>query len=345
MTQVPLAPPPPSGNGGFDRWIWLLWSRLTRSGQILWSTIDKSGSDLIDLATRNHADLQNHNTTDYYHLTQANHTDLTDGGATTLHTHIHNTQTGLQGGVANEYYHLSSTQLSDLTGAAYITLNHLATTLTNERHLAVGTGLSLTDGGAGGALTINQTAFVGDSGTGGLIGAVPAPAAGDGAAARYLAADGIWRDPGTTGTISHNNLADLEGGIATNIFESTAFESTAFQTEGVTEYFHVLEVDYDNLQRQKTVLATAVDTQLDDTSGLIYVTASGKTISLPELTQERVGQTWTIVQDCFGFVIVQPKPATTDTILLPENEPDIRLDDLGSTLTLKALSLAYWIVI
>lgn len=87
MSQNPLSPPPPSGNGGFDRWMYLLWRRLTQAGQILWGTIDKSGSNLTDIETRNHADLQNHNTTDYYHLTQANHADLTDGGDTTLHTH------------------------------------------------------------------------------------------------------------------------------------------------------------------------------------------------------------------------------------------------------------------
>jgi hypothetical protein len=341
MTQVPLAPPPPTG-GPIDGWLYLLWRRLTQAGQILWGSIDTSGSNLTDITTRNHVDLQNHNTTDYYHLTQANHTDLTDGGATTLHKHDHSLQDNLN---TTNYNHLTTTEKSDLLGGTLITLDHSNASLTGERALAVSTGLSLTDTGAGAALTVNQVSFVGDSGSGGFIGAVPAPAIGDGAAARYLAADGAWRDPGTAGTIYHNNLVDLEGGIATNIFEATAFESTAFQTSGVTEYFHVLEVDYDNLQRQKTVLATAVNTQLDDTSGLIYVTASGKTISLPELTQVRIGQTWTIVQNCFGFVIIQPKPATTDAILLPENEPDIRLDDLGSTLTLKALSLSYWIVI
>jgi hypothetical protein len=38
-------------------------------------------------AVGDHALLSNLNSTDYTHLTAANHTDLTDGGATTLHTH------------------------------------------------------------------------------------------------------------------------------------------------------------------------------------------------------------------------------------------------------------------
>jgi hypothetical protein len=67
--------------------MYLLWRRLTQAGQVLWGSLDFSGSNITDLETRNHVDLQNHNTTDYFHLTQANHTDLTDGGDSTLHYH------------------------------------------------------------------------------------------------------------------------------------------------------------------------------------------------------------------------------------------------------------------
>jgi len=38
MSQVPLAPPPPTG-GPLDSWLYLLWRRLTQAGQILWATI------------------------------------------------------------------------------------------------------------------------------------------------------------------------------------------------------------------------------------------------------------------------------------------------------------------
>ncbi len=38
MTQVPLAPPPPTG-GPLDGWLYLLWRRLTQAGQILWESI------------------------------------------------------------------------------------------------------------------------------------------------------------------------------------------------------------------------------------------------------------------------------------------------------------------
>lgn len=38
MSQVPLAPPPPTG-GPLDSWLYLLWRRLTQAGQILWASI------------------------------------------------------------------------------------------------------------------------------------------------------------------------------------------------------------------------------------------------------------------------------------------------------------------
>lgn len=94
MAQNPLPPPPPSG-GVLDGWLYLLWRRLTQAGQILWDSIDFSGSNITDIATRDHADLQNLNTASYSHLTAAQVTDLTDGGATTLHTHATGGGSGL----------------------------------------------------------------------------------------------------------------------------------------------------------------------------------------------------------------------------------------------------------
>lgn len=87
MTQVPLAPPPPTKEPILDRWLWLLWRRLNQAGQVLWTSLDLSGSNLTDIGTRNHADLQNINTASYTHLTSTNATDLTDGGDSTLHYH------------------------------------------------------------------------------------------------------------------------------------------------------------------------------------------------------------------------------------------------------------------
>jgi hypothetical protein len=55
-----------------------------------------------------------------------------------------------------------------------------------------------------GAPILSQTFYdpvmVGDSGSGGLAGNVPAPAAGDAAAGKFLRADGTWDAPGSGGT-------------------------------------------------------------------------------------------------------------------------------------------------
>jgi hypothetical protein len=63
-----------------------------------------------------------------------------------------------------------------------------------------GTAPIVSSGGATPAISINT--FVGDSGSGGLRGAVPAPAAGDAAANKYLKADGTWNSvPTSTGDV------------------------------------------------------------------------------------------------------------------------------------------------
>ncbi len=87
MTIPALPPPPQTKEPALDGWLYLIWKKLTAAGQILWASLDFTGSNLTDLATRNHADLQNINTATYTHLSATDHTDLTDGGTTSLHRH------------------------------------------------------------------------------------------------------------------------------------------------------------------------------------------------------------------------------------------------------------------
>lgn len=60
------------------------------------------------------------------------------------------------------------------------------------------------------------TAFVGDSGTGGAMGLVPAPAAGDAAAGKYLKADGTWTAVSGSGDGTTNNVISTPTTISTD---------------------------------------------------------------------------------------------------------------------------------
>lgn len=208
-----------------------------------------------------------------------------------------------------------------------------------DKSLTVSSGLNKVDNGTN--INFNLVPFVGDSGTGGVIGAVPAPVAGDGAARRYLSADGTWRDPTTSGIINHNNLTDLDGGIATGVFEITAFESTAFQ-QGIVQYYHLTKPDYDYIVNQQSILSTAINTTLDDDAYTVLVTVSAKTITLPEAQPSRYGRSWTIIQNCNGYVDVAPQP--TDEIILAGGSDTIRLTQIGSNVTLRCVSINQWVI-
>jgi hypothetical protein len=64
---------------------------------------------------------------------------------------------------------------------------------------------------SGSALQISN--FTGDSGAGGAVGLVPAPASGDAAAAKFLKADGTWQVPagggGGSGTVNSGTAGQL----------------------------------------------------------------------------------------------------------------------------------------
>ena len=153
MSQVPLAPPPPTKEPIFDRWVYLLWKRLTATGQILWSGLSFTGSNLTDIETRNHADLQNLNTASYTHLTATNHTDLTDAGDSTLHYHASDRDSA----------NFSGTNWTDLTDAGLTTLHAHAgattqdfsmKTLTISDTKLMATTTTFTDGAAAAAGTL-----------------------------------------------------------------------------------------------------------------------------------------------------------------------------------------------
>ena len=64
--------------------------------------------------------------------------------------------------------------------------------------------------------------MVGDSGAGGTKGLVPAPAAGDAAAAKYLKADGTWATVSASGAVATDTIWDAKGDLAGGTGANTA---------------------------------------------------------------------------------------------------------------------------
>jgi len=77
--------------------------------------------------------------------------------------------------------------------------------------------------------------LVGDSGAGGVHGLVPAPAAGDAAAGKFLKADGVWTvPPSATGHIYYDALVAPAGGDYTSVAAAFAGGATSvFVRDGV----------------------------------------------------------------------------------------------------------------
>jgi hypothetical protein len=368
--------PPKKTDGRFDDWLFRFWKYVNEVGGAA------GGNVVINPALIDHSQLANLNSNNYAHLTEFEVQSLTGGNNTILHTHDalsnHEQLSGLLGGAVSghyhltssqsdgltsgsatalhkhdhaaqdnlnstSYHHLTSTERSNLLGAQYLLLSNSAS-LTDDRAVAFSTGLSATDAGAGSTYTLNLDTFVGDSGTGGAEGGVPAPAAGDGTAEgnrKYLCADGTWRSPSFAGDTTHNILTGIQGGLVTGIFQTGVFQTGVFQI-GVVEYYHINSSQYEDINRQYLVTTVSVDTTMTDSYGTYIVDTSAVTLTLPQANAARIGRTWTAVMDCTGYVDVAPDP--TDEVILEGGSDTIRLDQIGSTLSMRCISPTKWVI-
>lgn len=90
-----------------------------------------------------HNSLDGLNNGDYVHLTASNHTDLTDGGVCTIHTHTHNNLSGLNDG---DYVHLTASNHTDLTDGNNCSIHyHLASQISGitQGYVVWGTGTGI----------------------------------------------------------------------------------------------------------------------------------------------------------------------------------------------------------
>lgn len=119
--------------------------------------------------------------------------------------------------------------LSASGAAAPTTADYLVKTangsLSAER-VVTDTASVVWDWATGGQAKATVPDMVGDSGSGGTAGLVPAPAAGDGAAARVLHADGTWALPQSAGRVYYLDPADASD-IASHYTARTSPSPTA----------------------------------------------------------------------------------------------------------------------
>jgi hypothetical protein len=171
-------------------------------------------------------------------------------------------------------------------------------------------------------VTADLIAMVGDSGSGGTKGLVPAPAAGDAAAGKYLKADGTWATVsgggggspgGSSGQIQYNNAGSF-GGI--NWLDSTAGAFRFGAADAASPVAQVLSV-------QNVAGGTSNTAGADTTLNLSSPTGTGTAgqlaiaSSFSSPTAAATTVTMTIAAPCVvshtahGFVTGQPVVFTT----------------------------------
>lgn len=163
----------------------------------------------------------------------------------------------------------------------------------------------------------------------------------------------------TLHTHEHNNLISIDGGSAGERYHLTLAQHTDLTDGGqtslhkhdhnaqdglqggvATEYYHLTSAEYSELQRGDNVTSVSANTTLDDTYRTVYVTATGKTITLPAASSARIGHDWTVILATDGYTDVARNGS--DTLTLPEISSTIRLDQKGTSVTLRCLTASSW---
>lgn len=256
-------PPPPNPDADVNDYAWRDWFRQLRDyivskGSILWSQIDFTGSNITDIVQRSHQDLQNLQggnalLDEYYHFTNVQHTDLTDGGNTTLHYHASDRDLANATGtlaVAN-----GGTGQTSYTNGQLLIGNTTGNTLTKST-LTAGSGVTITNGT--GSITISATGLGGD-----VVG--PASATDN----------AIVRFDGTTGKLIQNSPVTIDD--AGNIIspDSIQFSGTVPATQPIGTLWFDNTTDTLNLQQNAITQQVGEEIYV---YGKASATISGQTI-------------------------------------------------------------------
>lgn len=136
------------------------------------------------------------------------------------------------------------------------------------------------------------------------------------------------------------NVIDFTDSNITDISSRRHQDLQSLQGGQSNEYYHLTATEYASLGSSTTVTTSAVNVNLTDTSHVIYITASGKTVTLPACTSGRIGEAWTIIQAVNGYVDITR--TGSDTFIIPTSDTTIRLTTKGASVTLMCLTTSTW---
>ena len=114
-------PPPPPTNSTVDRWLNLLWRKLSADGEISWDTLNFSGSNITDIETREHNSLQN----------------IQGGVSTEIFEATAFEPTAFEVAVTSSAYHVTGEMLDELTRQQNAITVSANTTMTTDYYLYI----------------------------------------------------------------------------------------------------------------------------------------------------------------------------------------------------------------
>jgi hypothetical protein len=228
-------------------------------------------------------------------------------------------------GDATEITTLPADVMPALTGDVTTSAGAVATTIANNAvslakmaTVATASVLGRTTAGTGNieALTATQATallnnVVGDSGSGGTKGLVPAPASGDAAAQKYLKADGTWSTPSGSGPVRAVGITIDGGGSAittgTKGFIRVPYAGTLAEWSIVADQSGSIVID---VWKKANAIPAVTET----------ITASDKpTLSSAQINSSTALTGWTTsvaANDVFGFKVDSAATVTRVTIVL-----------------------------
>ena len=148
----------------------------------------------------------------------------------------------------------------------------------------------------------------------------------------------------TTGSVPWS-IINFAGSNISDIASRSHQSLQALQGGTSGQYYHLTAAEQSELSTHNNVTSTAVDPSLNDTHNTVYVTATGKTITLPAASTARIGRTWTINFSTTGTLTIQR--AGSDTIMTPTSatETSISVTIRGTSMELKCNTATSWIIV